>query len=327
MRRRTFFTLIAGVAAWPLSVHAQQPKRPLIGFLSNPSRKTLTEVLLLPAFHRGLAEARYVEGENVAIEYRFADGQVDRIPALAADLVKRNIDVLVTFTNPTALAAKAATTTIPIVFIIGGDPVKLGLVDSLNRPAGNVTGITFFSTQLEAKRLGLLHELVPRATLIAVLTNPSQPAAPAQEDEVITAARALGLKVHVVHASDEAEIETAFSNCVQMGAGGLLVTADALFFNRHKEIVALAARHAIPTMYEWRSIAVAGGLASYGSSLADALHQAGVYAGKIIGGAKVTHLPVVQTTKFEFVINLRTAKALGIEVPPMLSARADDIIE
>jgi putative ABC transport system substrate-binding protein len=318
MRRRTFFTLIAGVAAYPLSGNAQQPKRPLIGFLSNPSREVLTELLLLPAFHRGLAEARYVEGKNVAIEYRFADGHVDRIPALATDLVNRNIDVLVAFTNPTALAAKAATTTIPIVFIIGGDPVKLGLVDRLNRPAGNATGISFFSTQLEAKRLGLLHELVPRTTLIAVLTNPNQPAASAQEDEVATAARVLGLKVHVVHASNEAEIDTAFSNCVEMGVGGLLVTADALFFSRYKEIIALAARHAIPAMYEWRHIAVAGGLASYGSSLADALHQAGVYAGESIGGAKVMDLPVVQTTKFEFVINLRTAKALGIEVPPMV---------
>jgi ABC-type uncharacterized transport system substrate-binding protein len=328
MRRRTLFTLIAGAAAWQRSANAQQPKRPLIGFLSNPSREVLTELLLLSAFHRGLADTRYVEGKNVAIEYRFADGQVDRIPALAADLVNRNVDVLVAFTNPTALAAKAATRTIPIVFIIGGDPVKLGLVDSLNRPVGNATGISFFSTQLEAKRLGLLHELVPRATLIAVLTNPNQPAASAQEDEAATAARALGLKVQVVHATNEAEIDTAFSNCVQIGAGGLLVTADALFFSRYKEIIALAERHAIPTIYEWRHIAVAGGLASYGSSLADALRQAGVYAGEIIGGdAKVTDLPVVQTTKFEFVINLRTAKSLDIEVPPMLSARADHIIE
>jgi putative tryptophan/tyrosine transport system substrate-binding protein len=265
----------------------QQPKRPLIGFLSNPSREVLTEGLLLPAFHRGLADARFVEGKNVAIEYRFADGYVDRLPALAADLVNRNVDVLVTFTNPTALAAKAETTTIPIIFIIGGDPVKLGLVDSLNRPAGNATGISFFSTQLEAKRLGLLHELVPRTTLMAVLTNPSQPAASAQENEVATAARALGLKVNVVHASNEAEIYTAFSNCVEMGVGGLLVTVDALFFSRYKDIIALAARHAIPAIYDWRHMAVAGGLASYGSSgLADALHQAGVSAGESIGGAK-----------------------------------------
>jgi putative tryptophan/tyrosine transport system substrate-binding protein len=274
-----------------------------------------------------LSASGYVEGQNVAIEYRFADGKTDRLPALAADLVNRNIAVLVAFTNPTALAAKAATTTIPIVFIIGGDPVKLGLVDSLNRPAGNITGITFFSTQLESKRLELLHELVPRATLFGVLTNPSQPASVDQEDEVAAAARALGLKVHIVHASSEGDFDTAFTTCVQMGAGGLLVTADALFFNRQREIVALASRYAIPAIYEWRDFVLAGGLTSYGSSIADALHQAGVYTGKILGGAKVTDLPVVRTTKFEFVINLRTAKALGIEVPPMLSARADDVIE
>jgi putative tryptophan/tyrosine transport system substrate-binding protein len=327
MRRRTFITLIAGAAAaWPLSAHTQEPKRPLIGFLNNPSRNTLFEQVL-PAFHSGLAEAGYVEGQNVAIEFRFADGQIDRLSALAADLVNRNIAVLVVLTNAAALAAKAATTTIPIVFMIGGDPVKLGLVDSLSRPAGNVTGITFFSTQLEAKRLGLLHELVLRATLIAVLTNPSQPTVAAQENEVATAARALGLKVLIVHASSEGDFDSAFTTCVQMGAGGLLVTADALFFNRHKEIVALAARHAIPAMYEWRDFVLAGGLASYGTSLSDAFRQTGVYAGKILGGAKVTDLPVVQTTKFEFVINLKTAKSLGIEVPPMLSARADDVIE
>jgi putative tryptophan/tyrosine transport system substrate-binding protein len=226
-----------------------------------------------------------------------------------------------------ALAAKVATTTIPIVFIIGGDPVKLGLVGSLNRPAGNITGITFFSTQMEAKRLGLLHELIPDAKLIAVLINPSQPAAAAQGDEVAAAARALGLRVFIVYASSWGELDNAVAACVQMGAGGLVVTADALFFNRQKEIVALAARHAIPAIYEWRDFVLAGGLASYGSSITDALHQAGVYTGKILGGAKVTDLPVVQTTKFEFVINLRTAKALGIEVPPMLSARADDVIE
>jgi putative tryptophan/tyrosine transport system substrate-binding protein len=199
--------------------------------------------------------------------------------------------------------------------------------NSLNRPPGNVTGITFFSTQLDSKRLGLLHELVPRATLIAVLTNPSQPAVAVQENEVATAARALGLKVLIVHASKQSELESAFITCLQMGAGGLLVTGDALFFQQHKEIVALAAQHAIPVMYEWRDFALAGGLASYGSSLSDSFRQGAVYAGKILGGAKVTDLPVVQTTKFEFVINLKTAKALGIEIPPMLSARADEIIE
>ena len=220
-----------------------------------------------------MSESGYVEGQNVAIEYRFADGKTDRLPTLAADLVNRNIAVLVAFTNPTALAAKVATTTIPIVFIIGGDPVKLGLVDSLNRP--------------ESKRLELLHELVPRATLFGVLTNPSQPASVDQEREVAAAARALGLEVHIVHASNEGDFNAAFTTCVQMGAGGLVVTADALFFNRRKEIVALAARHAIPAIYEWPDFVQAGGLASYGSSLTDALHQAGVYTGKILGGVKV----------------------------------------
>jgi putative tryptophan/tyrosine transport system substrate-binding protein len=274
-----------------------------------------------------LSESGCVEGQNVAIQYRFADGQVDRLPALAADLVNRNIAVLVAFTNPTAIAAKLATTTIPIVFIIGGDPVKLGLVGSLNRPTGNITGITFFSTQMESKRLGLLHELIPDAKLIAVLINPSQPAAAGQVDEVAAAARALGLRVSIVYASNQRELDNAVAACVQMGAGGLVVTADALFFNRQTEIVTLAARHAIPAIYEWRDFVLAGGLASYGSIIADALHQAGIYTGKILGGIKVTDLPVVQTTKFEFVINLKTAKALGIDVPPMLSARADDIIE
>jgi putative tryptophan/tyrosine transport system substrate-binding protein len=326
MRRREFITLLGTIAvARSRTASAQQSTKRLIGVLSNPSGDSFETVF--PAFHRGLSESGYVEGQNVAIEYRFADGKTDRLPALAADLVNRNIAVLVAFTNPTALAAKVATTTIPIVFIIGGDPVKLGLVGSLNRPAGNITGITFFSTQLESKRLELLHELVPRATLFGVLTNPSQPASVDQENEVAAAARGLGLKVHIVHASSEGDFDTAFTTCVQMGAGGLLVTADALFFNRQREIVALASRYAIPAIYEWRDFVLAGGLTSYGSSIADALHQAGVYTGKILGGAKVTDLPVVRTTKFEFVINLRTAKALGIEVPPTLSARADDVIE
>jgi putative ABC transport system substrate-binding protein len=326
MRRRDFITLLSGTAAaWPLSAHTQQSTKRLIGVLSNPSGDPFDA--LFPAFHRGLSENGYVEGQNVAIEYRFADGQVDRLPALAADLVNRNIAVLVAFTNPTALAAKLATTTIPIVFIIGGDPVKLGLVGSLNRPAGNITGITFFSTQMESKRLGLLHELIPHAKLIAVLINPSQPAAAAQGDEVAAAARALGLRVFIAYASNEGELDNAVTACAQMGAGGLVVTADALFFNRQKEIVTLAARHAIPAIYEWRGTVLAGGLASYGSSITDALHQAGVYTGKILAGAKVTDLPVVETTKFEFVINLKTAKTLGIEVPPMLSARADEVIE
>jgi putative tryptophan/tyrosine transport system substrate-binding protein len=326
MRRREFITLLGVIAAArSCMASAQQSTKRLIGVLSNPSGDSFQA--LFPAFHRGLSECGYVEGQNVAIEYRFADGQVDRLPALAADLVNRNIAVLVAFTNPTALAAKLATTTIPTVFIIGGDPVKLGLVGSLNRPTGNITGVTFFSTQMESKRLGLLHELIPHAKLIAVLINPSAPVAAAQRDEVAAAALALGVRASIVYASSQGELDSAVAACVQMGAEGLVVTADALFFNRQKEIVTLAARHAIPAIYEWRDFVLAGGLASYGSSITDALHQAGLYTGKILGGAKVTDLPVVQTTKFEFVINLKTAKALGIDVPPMLSARADDVIE
>jgi putative ABC transport system substrate-binding protein len=326
VRRRDFIALLgSSAAAWPLPSRAQQPTKPLIGILSNPSRDRFETGL--PAFHRGLSEGGYVEGQNVAIEYRFADGQTDRLPTLATELVNRNIAVLVCLANQAALAAKAATTTIPIVFMIGGDPVKLGLVGGLNRPTGNVTGITFFSTQLESKRMGLLHELVPRATLFGVLINPTNPAAVDQENEAGAAARALGLKVHIVHASSEADLDTAFTTCVQMGAGGLLVTAETLFYNRHKEIVALAAHHALPAIYEWRDFVMAGGLASYGTSFADAFRQAGVYTGKILHGARVMDLPVVQTTKFEFVLNLKAAKALGIDVPPMLSARADDVIE
>ena len=320
MKRRTFIRLMIGAAAAsPISAYAQQPTRRLIGFLSNTSRSLQFETALT-AFHRALAEAGYIEGQNVVIEYRFTDGQVDRLPALAADLANLKTDAA-------ALAAKAATTIIPVIFMIGRDPVELGLVSSLSRPAGNATGVTSFSTQLEAKRLELLHELVPRATLIAVLANPKHPAAAAKEDEVATAARTLGLKVHILHVSSEGDFDTAFTSCIQEGAGGLLVTGDALFFSRQKEIVALASRYAIPAIYEWRDFVVAGGLASYGTNLAQAIYQAGVYAGKILRGTKVTDLPVIQATKFEFAINLKTAKALGIDVPPLLSAQADDVIE
>jgi putative ABC transport system substrate-binding protein len=277
MRRREFIGLLGTIAvARSRTASAQQSTKRLIGVLSNPSGDGFEA--LFPAFHRGLSESGYVEGQNVAIEYRFADGQVDLLPALAADLVNRNIAVLVAFTNPTALAAKLATTTIPIVFIIGGDPVKLGLVGSLNRPAGNITGITFFSTQMESKRLGLLHELIPHAKLIAVLINPNAPVAAAQRDEVAAAALALGLRASIVYASNQGELDTAVAACVQMGAEGLVVTADALFFSRQKEIVTLAARHAIPAIYEWRDFVLAGGLArrlkSVGQNLGKKLWKA-----------------------------------------------------
>jgi len=326
MRRREFITLIGGAtAAWPLAARAQQSAVPVVGFLVAQSRDTLTDAIA--AFHRGLNETGYVEGQNVAIAYRFADGQNDRLPALAAELVNQHISVLFAGANAGALAAKAATTTIPVVFSIGGDPVRLGLVASLNQPGGNVTGVTVFANQLETKRLGLLHELVPGATVIAVLINPSQPEAPVQADKVTEAARMLGLNVLVIHAGSEHELDLAFAKCAQLRAGALLVAADPFFNSRRERIVALAARHAIPAIYEWRDFVVLGGFASYGTSLTDGFRQAGAHTGRILKGAKPTELPTVQTTKFEFVINLKTAKALGIEIAPMLSARADEVIE
>jgi putative ABC transport system substrate-binding protein len=325
-RRREFISLVGGAAAtWSLMARAQQPAMRVLGILSNPSRSA--QPAGFASFHRGLKDAGYVEGQNVAIEYRFADGQVDRLRALAADLVHRKVDVLVAMANSAALVAKAATTTIPVVFLIGGDPVKLGLLESPNRPGGNITGVSFFLTQLESKRLGLLHELVPQATEIAVLINPTQPAASDQENEVREAARALGLDVHIVHAASESDLEPAFATCAQLRAGGLLVTSDPFFNVANKQIIALAARNAIPAIYEFREYVAIGGLASYGSSPTEAFYQTGVYAGDILGGAKAADLPAVQTTKFELAINLKTAKLLGLEVPPNLSARADEVIE
>jgi putative tryptophan/tyrosine transport system substrate-binding protein len=319
-----FITLV-GAAAWPLAARAQVGVMPVIGILSNPARNSLTQAFA--AFHRALNEAGYIEGHNVAIEYRFANGQIDRLPSLAADLINLKPTALVAVANAAALAVKSATTTIPVVFVIGGDPVKLGLVESLNKPGGNVTGITLLETQMDSKRLGLLHELVPRATMLAVMINPGQPAASDQASLVTEAARALGVEVRIVNVSSERDLEPAFATCVQLRVGGLLVTSDPFFHGKSERIITLAARNFIPAIYEFRDFAVLGGLASYGSSLSDALRQAAVYTGKILGGAKPTDLPSVQTTKFEFVINLKTAKSLGLDVPPMLSARADEVIE
>jgi putative tryptophan/tyrosine transport system substrate-binding protein len=324
VRRRDFITLVGGAAAWPLNARAQQPSMPVIGFLNAGSAGPFRQQIA--AFREGLKESGFVEGQNVAVEYRWAEGQYERLPALAADLVRRQVSVIVT-SGPAVLAAKAATTTIPIVFSAGIDPVGLGFVASLNRPGGNITGVYHFSTGLEAKRLGLLHEMVPKAATIAVLVNPNYSEAENQLRDVQEAAVRLGVQIVVVHANAESDFDAAFSAVVQQKAAALQVCASPFFNTKRQQLVLRAARHALPAIYEWREFAEAGGLMSYGTSLADAYRQVGVYAGRILKGAKSADLPIVQSTKFEFVINLSAAKALGIEVPPTLSARADEVIE
>ena len=316
--------LLGGALTAPRALRAQQKAVPVIGILGPTSPGPFAG--FVAAFHRGLSETGYVEGQNVAIEYRWAEGRYDRLPALAADLVARKVDVIVAPGSPLALAAKNATSTIPIIFT-GGDPVAEGLVDSFARPGGNLTGVTFMNAELMPKRLELLSELVPQAGVIALLVNPNNSNADPTIRDVQEAARAKGVQLRVLRASTESEIDAAFATLVQVQAGALVLGADPFFGQRRDQLVALAARHAVPAIADWRGFPAAGGLISYGTSFTDSVRQVGMYAGKILKGTKPADLPVQQPTRFELVVNLNTAKALGLTIPPSILARVDEVIE
>jgi putative ABC transport system substrate-binding protein len=318
--------MLGGAAAWPLAARAQQAAMPVIGFLQSASQGGTAH--MLAAFHSGLREVGYIEGQNVGIIYRYADGQYDRLPVLADELVRSQVAVLAaTGGDAAVLAARAATATIPIVIITGSDPVALGYVASLNRPGGNVTGVVLLSSNLGAKRVGLLRQFVPKADAFGVLVNPTYPVSAAQLAEVQAAAATINVRLITASASADRDFDPAFAALLQQGAGALLVSADPFFNSRRDQIVALAARYAVPAIYEWREYAVAGGLLSYGTSLTEAYRLAGVYAGRVLRGEKPAELPVMQTTKFELVINLKTAKTLGLAVPDGLVLAADEVIE
>jgi putative tryptophan/tyrosine transport system substrate-binding protein len=323
MKRREFVTLLGGAAAWPLAARAQQAM-PVIGILTGGSAESFA--LFEPAFRKGLNEVGFPDS-NVSLESRLASGQVDRLPGLAADLVGRKPTVIATQTLPAALAAKSATSTIPVVFVIGEDPVKIGLVESFSRPGGNVTGITNFMNVLGAKRLELVSEAVPTAVVLGLLVNPTNPNAEADTRDLQVAAQALGRRLQVLTAATDHEIETAFAAAVEQKVGALFINIDSFLFDRRQQIAALAARHMVPTIHPFREYVVVGGLMSYGASFASAWRQSGTYVGKILKGAKPADLPVLQPTKFDLVINLKAARALGLEIPPTLVARADEVID
>jgi putative ABC transport system substrate-binding protein len=327
MNRREFITLVGGAAvAWPLRAYAQQPALPVIGFLNSGS--PAERAPFIAAFRQGLKETGYVEGQTVAIEYRFAEGRYDRLPSLASDLVRREVAVIAaTGDTVSPLAAKGATTTIPIVFAAGSDPVKDGLVASFNRPGGNITGVSIISSALVSKQFELLHELVPQAAVVGILLNPSNPNVGVELSDLQNAAQTMGVQLAVLRASTESAIEAAFASLVQQRVAALLVEPEVFFLDRREQLVALAARHAMPTIYSRREYAVIGGLASYGTSLADSYRQVGIYTGRILKGEKPADLPVTRPTKFELVINLKTAKALGLTVPLTLQVAADEVVE